>query len=231
MLNVSDLTVGHNGNPLLTDVSFSVAGGELVWLRGPSGSGKTTLCMSIAGYMPPLSGSIGIDGRVLSGNSSKRQPYPIQYIGQHPELMLDPRMRMRESLREAGMLSDVDPLGGEPHSDHGHSHRHDFADISEEQESLLAHLGIRHEWLDRYPNELSGGEMQRFCIARALFAKPRYLICDEISTMLDALTQARLWHVLIDEADARDMGVIFTTHSDSLGEIVATRTLDISCWI
>ncbi len=77
--------------------------------------------------------------------------------------------------------------------------------------------------LGRIARTFSGGELQRFCIARALAARPRYLIADEISTMLDALTQAQIWHVLLEESAAHNMGVILVSHSPSLTERVATR--------
>ena len=73
----------------------------------------------------------------------------------------------------------------------------------EELGRLRELLGIRDAWLSRYPHELSGGEMQRFCIARALGAHPSYLIADEVSTMLDAVTQAQIWQALVAEAEAR----------------------------
>lgn len=120
---------------------------------------------------------------------------PVQMIGQHPERMLDPRLTMLKSLEEAGRI------------DRG----------------LLKRLGIHEKWLTRYPHELSGGEMQRFCIARTLMSEPRYLVADEISTMLDAVTQAQIWKVLLEEASERDLGLVFTTHSHKLAQRIATR--------
>ncbi len=120
----------------------------------------------------------------------KRGPCPVQLIGQHPEHALDPRMRMKDSLLESG------PLDG----------------------GLLQRLGIQQRWLSRFPHELSGGELQRFCIARALMANPRYLIADEISTMLDAVTQAYIWHRLLEEVEQRGLGLVFTTHSTALAD-------------
>ena len=122
---------------------------------------------------------------------------PVQLIGQHPERMLDPRKRMRASLAEAGA-----------------------ADAG-----LIARLGIREAWMSRFPHELSGGELQRFCIARALMAEPSYLVADEISTMLDAITQARIWRVIVEEAQRRGCGIVFTTHTGALAERIATRTI------
>ena len=76
-------------------------------------------------------------------------------------------------------------------------------------------------------SELSGGELQRFCIARALMANPRYLVADEISTMLDAVTQAQIWRFLVTETKKRDVGLVFVSHSPALAERIATRTIDL----
>lgn len=128
----------------------------------------------------------------------RRGRRPVQMVGQHPERSLDPRMRMSASLHEAG----------------------------EPDRCILDALGIRHEWMTRYPHELSGGELQRFCIARVLTARPRYIVADEISTMLDAVTQARIWRLLIDEVHLHEMGLVFVSHSPALIARVATRVVD-----
>ena len=92
---------------------------------------------------------------------------------------------------------------------------------------LLDALGVQRAWLERFPSELSGGELQRCCIARALIARPRYLICDEISTMLDAATQAYLWRFLIEHARANAIGMVLVTHSDALLDHIATRVVEL----
>lgn len=191
MLEARNITFRYGPRePLIYDgFSFSVRPGERAHLDAPSGFGKTTLCRLLSGYLRPFSGEVLVDGAPLPA----RGVCPVQLIGQHPERVLDPRMRMQASLAEAG----------------------------EADAGLLARLGIRDEWLTRFPHELSGGEMQRFCIARALMARPKYLIADEISTMLDAVTQAQIWQVILEEADAQNMGLVFTTHSRPL----ATRLL------
>lgn len=194
MLEARDVTFRYGAGPMLYDgFSMQVAPGERVHLSAPSGAGKTTLCRLLAGYEVPQAGSILADGAPLP----LRGVCPVQLIGQHPERMLDPRMRMRDSLAEAGVPD----------------------------EGLLARLGIREAWMSRFPHELSGGELQRFCIARALMAEPSYLVADEISTMLDAITQARIWRVIVEEAQRRACGIVFTTHTGALAERIATRTI------
>ena len=158
-------------------------------------SGKTTLCRMLAGYDRPQKGEILVDGAPLP----KRGTCPVQLILQHPETAVDPRMRMSQTLAEAG----------------------------EVPQRLLDDLGIQKRWLARFPHELSGGELQRFCIARALAANPRYLVADEVSTMLDAVTQAQIWRFLVAETQARGIGLVFVSHSHALTERIATRVVDL----
>ena len=125
---------------------------------------------------------------------------PVQLIYQHPEKAINPRWRLKRVLEESGEL----------------------------REDVLAAFGIENAWLNRFPRELSGGELQRFCVARALMSGADYLICDEISTMLDVITQAQIWRVVLEEAEKRNMGIIAVTHNKHLAERIATRTIDLS---
>ena len=125
---------------------------------------------------------------------------PVQLIYQHTEKAINPRWRLKWVLEESGEL----------------------------REDVLAAFGIENAWLNRFPRELSGGELQRFCVARALMSGADYLICDEISTMLDVITQAQIWRVVLAEAEKRNMGIIAVTHNKHLAERIATRTIDLS---
>lgn len=124
---------------------------------------------------------------------------PVQLIHQHPERAINPRWRLKRVLEESGKI-DAD---------------------------VLRAFGIEHEWLDRFPRELSGGELQRFCVARALMSGADYLICDEISTMLDVITQAQIWNVVLGEAKKRNIGLIAVTHNMHLAKKIATRIIDL----
>ncbi len=200
MLELQNIAFSRaGGRELFRGVSLSVAPGERVAISAPSGFGKTTLCSIAAGYLQPSEGRVLVDGEPLPRKGKR----PVQMIWQHPERVLDPRMRMRDSLLEAG----------------------------EPDARLLEALGIRDEWMSRFPHELSGGEQQRFCVARALLANPRYLIADEISTMLDALTQAQLWGFLLEEAERRELGLIMVSHSPALVRRCATRILDLQQFV
>ncbi|WP_165249092.1 ABC transporter ATP-binding protein [Adlercreutzia sp. ZJ141] len=194
MLEVRGVTFAYPGcAPLYRDFNLAVEPGERVALVARSGFGKTTLCRLLAGYELPQKGSVLVDGAPLP----RRGVCPVQLVSQHPERTVDPRMRMRNVLAEAG----------------------------EAPTELLCTLGIQSHWMSRYPHELSGGELQRFCIARALIARPRYLVADEVSTMLDAVTQARIWRVLLEEVARANAGLVFVSHSPVLTERIATRVV------
>lgn len=89
-------------------------------------------------------------------------------------------------------------------------------------------MGIQPSWMTRWPIELSGGELQRFCIARVLGPKTKFLVCDEISTMLDVITQAQIWQVLLEETGKRGMGMLVITHNMALAKRVCTRVVELS---
>ena len=136
---------------------------------------------------------------LLDGKSlySYKDYCPVQMIWQHPEQAVNPRLRMRTVIEEG---DQVDP-------------------------KLIEKLGIEPDWLNRFPTELSGGELQRFCIARALGKRTRFLLADEISTMLDLITQSQIWHFLIEETERRGIGMIVVSHSPELVEKVCTRVV------
>ena len=197
MLEARGISYAYPGAraPLYRDFDLAIDAHERVAISAPSGFGKTTLCRLLAGYERPQAGAIIVDGAPLP----KRGTCPVQLILQHPETAVDPRMRMEQTLAEAG----------------------------EVPQRLLDDLGIQKRWLARFPHELSGGELQRFCIARALAANPRYLVADEISTMLDAVTQAQIWRFLVAETQARGIGMLFVSHSPALTERIATRVVSL----
>ncbi len=128
---------------------------------------------------------------------------PVQMIWQHPELSVNPRWKMKRVLEEGGPVP----------------------------ERIMDGLGIERDWLNRYPSELSGGELQRFCIARALGEKTRFLLADEITTMLDLITQSQIWHFLLEEIKGREIGLLVVSHSGPLLDRICTRKVDMDQWM
>lgn len=136
-----------------------------------------------------------------NGGALKKKGYcPIQLIGQHPEKAVNPRWKMGKILRECW----------------------------EPEEELLQKMGIDPSWMTRWPIELSGGELQRFCIARVLGPETKFLICDEISTMLDVITQAQIWQVVLEHTKKCGMGLLVITHNLALAKRICTRIVEFS---
>ena len=123
-------------------------------------------------------------------------------------------MRMAASLAEAGVgragMRSLDDPALEP--DHAR---------------LLHDLGIRDAWLARYPTSSRAASCSASASRRALSTRPRYLVADEISTMLDAVTQAHIWHVLLAEVERRGAGMVFVSHSPALTARIATRVVEL----
>lgn len=90
---------------------------------------------------------------------------------------------------------------------------------------LLTAAGIKNEWLDRWPAELSGGELQRFCVVRALNDRTKFLIADEMTTMLDAITQAQIWKLVLSYAREHKIGVVVISHEKELVDRLCTRVV------
>lgn len=195
MLEVQDITFSYqkNGNQILEHVNLSVGPEERLGILAPSGYGKTTLLKIISGYISPDAGRILVDGEPLP----QKGYCPVQMIFQHPEQAVNPRLRMREVLKEGDGIS----------------------------KELIEGLGIEEDWKNRFPQELSGGELQRFCIARALGKGTKYLLCDEITTMLDFITQGQIWNFLIEETKRRGIGMVIVSHSQPLLDDVCTRQI------
>ena len=125
---------------------------------------------------------------------------PVQLIYQHPEKAINPRWKMKKVLEESGMF----------------------------RREIMEALGIEEEWLSRYPRELSGGELQRFCVARSLFEGTQFLLADEMSTMLDVITQAQIWNLVLKEVEQRQLGLLMVTHNRALADRVCQRVVELS---
>ena len=195
-LQAKGICFGYSGKQVLRDFNLTIEPGERVALRAPSGAGKTTLCRILAGYLQPASGTVLADGTPLP----RRGASLVQLIAQHPERMMDPAITIRRSLSEATTEpEDAQALASWEEKGGG-------IEGGSAVPQLLESLGVQREWLERFPVELSGGELQRCCIARALMAHPRYLV---------GYTQIN------------GVGMVFVTHSDALLDHIATRVVEL----
>lgn len=205
VLTAENITAGYR-HPVIANVSLTVHPGETVGLAGPSGSGKSTLARVLALLHKPFSGTVTIDGTPVTGYRYRAPRSLRTRIGvllQQPRLSVDPRMTLRtaiaEPLRATGSPDRVDEL----------------ADL----------VMLTPDLLSRRAHEVSDGQLQRACLARALALRPAFLICDEMTTMLDASTTAALVTVIRDYQRETDAGVLAISHDAVLLDRWADHTI------
>ena len=190
---------------VLQSCSLQIAAGEAVGLMGPSGCGKSTLARVLLRLLPTDSGRI-IFQTQLSQKQLKPFRQQVQFISQRPESFFDPLLKLGASLRE--------PL-----------HIFDLPDSSEIIEAALATVKLSPALLDRYPHQVSGGEVQRLSIARALLLKPKLLILDEPTSMLDISVQAQILQLLKNIRRQEQMAFLFISHDKAVINYMCDRQL------
>jgi peptide/nickel transport system ATP-binding protein len=213
VLSARGLVVGYRrGEPVLDGVDLDVEPGQTVGLAGPSGCGKSTLARVLALLLAPWRGALALDGEQITGFRYAAPVAARTAVGlvfQQPRLAVDPRTPLRQVIAE--------PLHATGRSGQGP------ATVAE----LAERVGLTPELLDRLPHEVSDGQLQRACLARALVLAPRYLLCDEMTAMVDASTTAALVGVVREEATQRGVGVLAITHDEELLSVWADRTVSL----
>jgi len=192
------------------EADLAVRQGETIGVVGESGCGKSTLARMLVGLDKPTSGTIRLDGRdvtELAGRDARALAQYIQYVFQDPVASLNPRKTIRQTL-EAPMRRLLG-LGKEARE----------AKLAE----LMAAVGLREEFLDRYPHEFSGGQAQRIGIARALAADARVIVLDEPVSALDVSIQAQVLNLLDKLKHEFGLTYIFISHDLSVIESVCDR--------
>jgi peptide/nickel transport system ATP-binding protein len=198
-LEVRGVTAAYGQHRVLHDVTVRLDHGRTVAVVGESGSGKSTLARAITGLLPPLAGEIWLTGDRLPGAlpaRSKDQLRRIQLIYQMPDIALNPRQTVEEII-------------GRPLTFYG---GHPGAERKHRVGRLLAEVELPAAFADRYPAELSGGQKQRVCIARALAAEPEVMICDEVTSALDAQVADGVLRLLLRLQAETGVAYLFITH-------------------
>lgn len=197
------------------DISFDVMRGETLGIVGESGSGKTTLGRCIMRIIEPSDGAVTFHGKALGEidltGADKRTLraiwQDIRMVFQDPQSSLNPRLRVIDLIGQA--LKKAEGPSGQR--------------LADRVSDLLEQVGLRREFLQRYPNAFSGGQRQRLGIARALATKPELIIADEAVSALDVSIQAQTLNLLQDLQDEFDLTYIFIAHDLAVVEHVCDR--------
>ncbi|MAC80569.1 MAG: ABC transporter [Rhodobacteraceae bacterium] len=201
VLSVGNVTARYSGTrfDVLKDISVDLAPGQTLAVVGESGSGKSTLARVITGLLPPSAGDITFAGRTLApalAGRSREDLRELQMIYQMADVAMNPRQT-------------VGTIIGRPLEFYfGMRGRKKRERVAE----LLEQIEMGDGFIDRYPAELSGGQKQRVCIARALAADPKLIICDEVTSALDPLVADGILKLLLDLQKKQNVAYLFITH-------------------
>ena len=201
VLKVEGVTAAYGGTAIdvLKNVSVEIRPGQTLAVVGESGSGKSTLARAITGLLPPREGAIHFDGRTLPARLADRTRddlRELQMIYQMADVAMNPRQT-------------VGTIIGRPLEFYfGLRGRERDRKVSE----LLDKIEMGDGFVDRYPAELSGGQKQRVCIARALAASPKLIICDEVTSALDPLVANGILRLLLELQAEEQVAYLFITH-------------------
>lgn len=201
LLRVDNITARYRGTnfDVLQDVSVDLSPGQTLAVVGESGSGKSTLARVITGLLPPRDGTITFAGRTLTPDQPSRNREDLrelQMIYQMADVAMNPRQTVGTIIGRP--LEFYFGLRG--------------AEKRARIKELLDEIEMGDGFIDRYPAELSGGQKQRVCIARALAAKPKLIICDEVTSALDPLVADGILKLLLNLQKIEDVAYLFITH-------------------
>jgi peptide/nickel transport system ATP-binding protein len=200
LIKVDHVTAGYGPVNVLHDISFEIHRGQTVGVVGESGSGKSTAARVITGLLPPKQGQVLVNGEALPGDYRKRAKEQLrhaQMIYQMADTAVNPRHRIREIIGRP--LSFYLGMKG--------------AKLEKRICELLDMIELEPgEFIDRFPGELSGGQKQRICIARALAAEPKFIICDEVTSALDQIVAEGILKLLDRLQRELDLSYMFITH-------------------
>ncbi len=202
---------GKERQQVLFDVSFGVREGECLGILGESGSGKSTLGRVLCGLLKPDKGAVELDGKPLTGRSGKKGKTVISVVFQDYTTSANPRFRVRDLIGESFIVRE--------------RRERIRLDRETELEKLLELVGLDVSYSERFPHELSGGQLQRVCIARAIAVNPRIILFDEAISSLDAHTQVQVMDLLKEIQVKKKLTYLFITHDLTSVTYLCSRVL------
>jgi peptide/nickel transport system ATP-binding protein len=200
ILDVRGVSAGYTQDTkVVKAIDLRVTRRKTIAVVGESGSGKTSLARVITGLLPPTEGQIIFDGQVLAPDLQSRDRESLrrlQMIFQMPDVALNPRQKVRKILgRPLAFYFGMKGIESEKRI-----------------RALLEMIELPRRYIERFPSELSGGEKQRVCIARALAAQPDLIICDEVTSALDQLVAEEILKLLDRLQNELGVSYLFITH-------------------
>ncbi len=203
LLQVKDISKKFDQNTLFDKFSLQLCRGQRLAIAGPSGCGKSTLARIIAGVEDVQEGEVVWQDPTIKASSR------VQLIFQHPALSLNPRMTIAQSLSEPFQI-----------------HKRSFSRSMLAEK--LSEVQLTEDMLDRYPHQLSGGQLQRVCIARSLVLLPQLLILDEAVTALDAVNKVQILNLLDQMHQKYNMAMLMITHDQQLARLFCDEVISLS---
>ncbi|MBT4932374.1 MAG: ABC transporter ATP-binding protein [Rhodospirillaceae bacterium] len=200
-LHIDNITATYPGLMfnILEDINITIKKGKTVAVVGESGSGKSTLARVITGLLPPSQGSVKFHGRALTPDLKsrpKKDLKSVQMIYQMADVAMNPRHKIKDIIGRP--LEFYLGMKGKQRD--------------EKVLELIRHIELPEDYAERYPAQLSGGEKQRVCIARALAAEPEIIICDEVTSALDQLVAEEILDLLLNLQQELGVSYLFITH-------------------
>tara|TARA_R110001592_G_scaffold307299_2_gene580954 strand:+ start:499986 stop:501467 length:1482 start_codon:yes stop_codon:yes gene_type:complete len=209
LLEVENLAFGYTSDSLVfKNLSFKLSVGESLGIQGNSGSGKSTLAKCIAGILHPQAGSIRINKQDINSDTKANKEWynAIQYVFQDPQSALNPRLTVKQQLKDAIQYS---------------------TDTNQSVSDLLEMVALDDSYADKYPHQLSGGQKQRVNIAKSLAKKPQVIVLDESIAALDLSVQASVLNLLNQLQETFGIAYLFISHDHEILDYFCDRRIQL----
>lgn len=215
MIEARNLSKSFGDKKVFSHLSFTLKEGEILGVYGRSGIGKSTLAKILCGLLKMDEGELWLDGKLLASpekSYDRTRGLAIQMVYQQPYASLDPNQKIKGSLVE---LINYHKLSQSP------------KETEEMISRVLQEVNLKEEILSHLPRQISGGEAQRIALAKCLLLKPRLLIMDEATSMLDVMVQANVLELVKRNILQEGGSVLLISHDRKLVDYLSDRIIDL----